>query len=284
MRATPTVDNMDGERYHMTYHSRSGIMATKGTKGADTTTIDVLKVTTSQLTFCVVGTSPLICNAMSAKARQQLLLPPITKTRSQKQSTLKHEPMEEYRRSPYKAIGDDVPTRIVFPGAAFKALLASAALDLDGANKAQIGRLSYVPLYNVPIYGIPQLFMSIVRSADMNKTPDVRTRAILPKWAATFSVEFVTPILREQSVTNLLASGGITRGIGDWRPEKGKGSFGQFRIAGPSDPEYLHILKTGGRAAQDAALHAPTCYDHETEELLEWFGAEVARRGFKVSA
>lgn len=253
-------------------------------KQKDVTTIDVLKVTTSELTFCLVGTSPLICNAMSAKARQQLLLPPAAKTRSQKQSTLKHEPIEEYRRSPYRAIGDEAATRIVFPGAGFKSVLASAALDLDGANKTQIGRLSYVPQYNVPIYGIPQLFMSVVRSADMNRTPDVRTRAIIPQWACSFSIVFVTPILREQAVTNLLASGGITRGIGDWRPEKGKGSFGQFRIAGPDDPEYKQILTTGGRVAQDAALESPTFFDQETEELMEWFNAEVARRGFKVSA
>jgi hypothetical protein len=250
-------------------------------KKSETTTIDVLKVTTSRITFHIVGTSPLICNAMSEKARQQLLLPPETKSRTQRQSTLKHDPIEEYKRSVYKARGDEAPTRIIFPGAGFKALLASTALDLTGASKSQIGRLSWVPEYNVHVYGIPALLMSVVRSADMARTPDIRTRAIVPQWACTFSIECVTPMLNEQAVTNLLASGGITRGIGDWRPEKGKGSFGQFRIAGPDDPEYQTIVKSGGRLAQDAALGNPTCYDNESEELLSWFNTEAKRRGLK---
>ena len=94
-----------------------------------------------------------------------------------------------------------------------------AALDLPGARKAQIGRLVQVKegTYRdlIPIYGEPQLLMSVTRSADMNRTPDIRSRCIIPNWAAQITISFVLPTLRETAVVNLLAAAGITAGVGD---------------------------------------------------------------------
>ena len=118
----------------------------------------------------------------------------------------------------------------------------------------------------------------------MNRTPDVRTRVIVPEWAAKVSVSFVTPILREQGVANLLASAGITQGVGDWRPGKGSGTYGQFELVGENDARFVHALKYGGRAAQKKAMDSPEAYDRETRELLDWFGVESKRRGFKAVA
>lgn len=251
----------------------------KKTKDA---TIDVMELQTTTLHVHIVGTTPLICNAMSQKVRQDLLLPPKKKSKSMREATLKHVPIDEYRRSPYRSAGDDNPTRIIFPGGGFKAAIAAAALDIPGANKTQIGRLSYVNERDIPIYGIPQMMMSVVRNSDMARTPDVRTRAILPEWAAELSITFVTPNLNEQAVANLLAAAGIIVGIGDWRPQKGKGNFGQFRLADADDAEFARIVKTGGTKAQDQGLESPTFFDVETEELFEWFEAEAARRGFEL--
>jgi hypothetical protein len=158
----------------------------------------------------------------------------------------------------------------------------SAALDLPGTSKTQIGRLAYVENDEVPIYGIPELLMSVTRSAGIDKTPDVRTRAILPRWACFISVQFTKPILKEQAIVNLMAAAGITQGVGDWRVQKGSGNYGQFALTDPSDKAFQEIVKTGGREAQDAAIAEPICYDSETEELLAWFDVEVKRRGFKA--
>lgn len=247
-------------------------------------TIDVVRVTKEALTFHIVGTSPFVCNAMSAKVRQYLLCPPKRKTRMEKETTLKHEPLEEYRRSAYYSKGNKEPTRIVFPAAGFKRAMSTAALELPGVSKTQIGRLCWVDGPIVHLFGIPQLWMAVVRSADMAHTPDVRTRAILPEWAASFTMEFVTPNLNQQSIANLIANAGIFIGVGDGRPEKGALSFGRFEVVAPKDPRYLRILKAGGRKAQDAAFKNPTCYDVETEELLDWWQAEKRRRGFEVVA
>jgi hypothetical protein len=248
------------------------------------TEIDVLKVDHGQLDFCILGTSPMILNRMSEKVLHELLMPKGKKTTAEKAGSLKHDPIAEFQASPYRNPDENSPTLLQHLSSAFKGALKSAALDLPGSSKSQIGRLTWVNGERVSIYGIPQIFMSVTRSADMNRTPDVRTRAIVPKWCAQISVSFVQPILRAQSVANLLASAGITQGIGDWRPGKGSGTYGQFVLADKDNKDMLHLMKTAGRSAQIKAMENPTPYDDDTAEMLAWFGVEAKRRGFKVVA
>lgn len=252
----------------------------KQTKDTD---VDILKVSQKAITFSILGRTPLICNAMSQKVLQELLCPGPKKNRAAMASNLKHDPYREYRDSPYKSVGKNANTRILMPSTAFKAALGSVATDIPGAAKAQIGRLTYVEGDYVEIYGTPKLFMSVVRSADMNKTPDVRTRAIIPEWACKITVLYTVPLLKDKAIINLLAAAGVLRGIGDWRPEKGKGNYGQFEIVGKDDKNHKKILKQGIKA-QDAALKDPECYDGETATLLNWFNDEAKERGFKVAA
>jgi hypothetical protein len=216
---------------------------------------------------------------MSEKAKHELLMPKGKKTATEKALSLKHMPIDEYRASAYTL--KDGPALLALMSTAFKGALRSAALDMPGAKKAQIGRLTYIEGDYVGIFGVPKLFMAIVRSADMNRTPDVRTRAIVPAWACSLRVTFVQPLIRAQAVANLLAAAGITIGVGDGRPEKGAMSYGQFRIADRDDPEFKRILKDGGRKAQQAGLDNPEPYDEETRELLTWFDDERAKRQLK---
>ncbi len=243
--------------------------------------ISIIEVQQGRFEVCILGKSPLILNRMSEKAARELLLPR-KKTAADKAANLKHNPPEEYRASAYKSTGANDPTRLLMLSTAFKGAMRSVATDIPGAAKAQIGRLTYVAGDYVPIYGVPKLFMSITRSADMNKTPDVRTRAIVPEWACRLSVTYVKPILREKDVVNLLAAAGIMRGVGDWRPEKGAGAYGQFSLVSDMDKDFVRVVKTGGRVAQDKALADPEPYDVESAELLAWFTEEAERRGFPV--
>lgn len=244
--------------------------------------VKVDRVEKEILRLYVVGTSPMICNRMSEKVKRELLLPAGRKDSTQKQTTLKHNPLEEFAASPYRLESDEEPTLLAVMASAFKGAMCTAALDVPGAKKAQIGRLVYVEGEMVPVYGVPMLFMSVTRSADMNKTPDVRTRAILPRWAAAIDVSFVSPIIKAETVVNLLSAAGITSGIGDWRPEKGKGDYGQFRLANEEDGELLEIMAEGDRSRQTEAMESPVCYDADSQEMLEWFHVEAKRRGFKA--
>ena len=257
-------------------------MAAKKNTAPDSEITDILKVSTGSVECCIVGTSPLVLNRMSEKAKHELLMPKGRKNATERATTLKHIPIDEYRASAYTL--KDGPTLLALMSTAFKGALRSAALDMPGAKKAQIGRLTYIEGDYVGIYGVPKLFMAIVRSADMNKTPDVRTRAIVPAWACALRVTFVQPLIRAQAVVNLLAAAGITIGVGDGRPEKGAMSYGQFRITTKDDDEFKRILKEGGRKAQQAGLDAPVCYDDETTELLSWFDHERAQRQLRGGA
>lgn len=224
-------------------------------------------------TFLIKGVTPLIYNAMSAKAKHDLLVPTRRRTAADRAGTPKHEPFEEYRSSVYRA--KDGPTRLIFPAPAFKKAMATAALDLPGTKKTEIGRLVWAEGTHVAIYGVPQLLMSVVRMADISKTPDIRTRAILPEWACMVTINYQRPKLSGVAVANLLAAAGLTVGIGDFRQEKGAGNFGQFHLVNDTDEGYKRIVADGGCAAQDAALADPTTYDNETEELLSWYKGKV---------
>jgi len=258
-------------------------MATKS-KAAESGEIDIIQINTGTITVAVVGTAPLILNRLAEKARQELLLPKPKKNAAEKAGSLKHDPLAEFRASPVTLRDDTQPTLLALPATAFKGAIRTAALDLPGASKSQIGRLTYIAGEFVGVYGVPQVFSTIVRSADMKRTPDVRTRCIVPSWAAVLRITFVKPILREQAIANLLAAAGITVGVGDFRPEKGAGTYGQFEVVGADDERLLKIMQTGGRAAQKAAMDDPQAYDQDTEELLAWFDVELRRRGFKVAA
>lgn len=250
-------------------------MAAKKSTPSDTIS-EILTVTTGEIVCCLLGTSPLILNRMSEKAKHELLMPRGRKTASEKATTLKHDPIEEFRASPYTLSSG--PTLLAHKATAFKKAICAAALDMPGAKKAQIGRLTFVEGEYVSIYGVPKLHMAITRSADMNKTPDVRSRATVPEWACVVRVRYVQPLIRHQAVVNLLAAAGITMGVGDWRQEKGSGSYGQFKVVDKQDETFARILDTGGREAQVEAMANPVCYDDETTELLDWFRDERTRR------
>lgn len=226
----------------------------------------------------VIGERPLIHNRMSEKAKRELLLPGGRKTAADKAANLKHNPLEEFRASPY-LLPDEYDTFIGIMSSAFKGAMMTAALDMPGAAKSKIGRLVYVHGDYVPVYGIPELLMSVTRSAGMNATPDIRTRAVMPKWAAFVRISFAVPLLNEQSILNLLAAAGMTAGVGDWRPEKGKGDYGRFRISNPDDADFLEIVENQGRLAQGAAMESPAFYDEQSAELFAWYGTEVRRQG-----
>lgn len=254
------------------------------TKMANAGEISIMEVVKGQMDFCILGTSPLIMNRMSQKVWFELLAPKGKKTASEKASSLKHDPIQEFRDAPYTMADPNAPTLLGMMPTAFKRAMGTAALDMPGAKKTQIGRLVYIEGEMISVYGVPKVFMAITRSADMNKTPDVRTRAILPEWACKLSITFTKPILREQSIVNLLAAAGFQSGVGDWRQEKGSGSYGAFKVVSEDDKDFNRILKTMGRTAQEEAVKAPEPYNDETSEMLAWFDVEIRRRGFKVAA
>lgn len=246
-------------------------------KSDEPRTIEINAVDVCQVDFCVRGTTPLISNRFSVKARQQLLLPPLPTNRAERNNTLKHDPVHEFRSAVYMNRDSKRPALFHLPNGMFHKSLGAAALDTPGAKRTQIERLTKIVDVNIDLYGVPTLFMAMVRNSDINKTPDVRTRPMFDEWACKITVQYVRGTLTERSIANLLGAAGQIIGIGDWRGEKG-GPYGSYVVVPETDEDYLRIIKTQARKAQQAALDNPICADADSEELLAWFHAEVSKR------
>ena len=226
----------------------------------------------------LLGLTPFVCNRQSEKTKRELLFP-AQKTKSGfRELTLKHDPLQEYQASPYVNDIEGSPTYILMKGGAFKSAACDSAVDTAELKAAQMRRLVSVPDFYVPLFGIPKIWMTDVRQAGMNRTPDIRTRVIIPEWCAVVEFTYVMPLNNETKLLHLIANGGITRGVGDGRTEKGALDFGQFTIVPLNDPVATAIMTTGGREAQEAAINHPAPFDKETKELLTWFSEERVRR------
>ena len=187
-------------------------------------------------------------------------------------------PEQEFKDSLYKKSYGE--TLLCFPSPGIKQAMATAALETDGIKKTTVNRLLFLPEQYVNVWGTPYLKMDIVRSADINKTPDVRTRGYLPRWCAEVRLRFIAPALSTFDVTSLLSNAGAIVGIGDYRQEKGRGSFGCFDVFDGKNkniPEWDDIVKES-REAQQHAMDYPICADPETEELMEMIGIERQKR------
>lgn len=238
--------------------------------------IDALKQ--GRVTLRLIGTTPLYFNAMSAKAKRTLLIGGGRKTAAEKKE-LKHNPLQEFRDSIYRL--PDGPTLLGFPAPGIKGAMATAALETPGITKTSVQRLIFLPQEKVSIWGKPYLKMDVVRSADIAKTPDIRTRAFLPRWCAEVDIAFVTPTLSTYAVVSLLQNAGVIVGIGDFRQEKGRGSYGTFAVAGDDLGDWQEVwdeVTAEGRDVQTAAMEDPEVADDDTAELMAMFEEEVTKR------
>ena len=253
-------------------------MATKTAVKTESVGIEVPTLQTREAMFFVRGNTPFIMSRMSEKAKRQLLLPSGRKTTAERSNSLKHDPLGEFQDAPY-TLPEDYETLLATPASAFKHGMLLAALRIPGVRKTEISQLLWVDGDLVPVWGVPNMLMSVVRSADMNKTPDIRTRCIVPEWATVIRVTYVYPVLNESSVTNLLVTAGLLSGIGDWRPQKGSGNYGQYFVTREDDPDFKRILASGGREAQLSAMNNPVMYDKDSADLFQWYMGEIRSRG-----
>jgi hypothetical protein len=238
---------------------------------------------------------------MSQKVREGLLVGMRKKTAAERLE-IKHHPYDEFRGALEQMPDEGAPpTFCAIRAASFKASFEAAALRVAGIKKTEVQALMRVrplqppfadykldPEY-LPLWGIPALRMDIVRSADMNRTPDVRSRPCFKRWATEFEVEFVTPNFKAQSIAALVNNAGLYAGVGDYRLQKG-GTFGQFNIVEVDEVEFLNrsagelrkdwneVVDTMGYQAQKAAFDDPKPYDDEAKQLLTFYEDEIVRR------
>jgi len=247
--------------------------------------LDIQPLKQGRLRLRMMGQTPLYFNSMSSKSMRDLLIGGGKKTAAQRKE-IKHNPEQEYRDTVYKkSFGE---TLLCFPAPGIKGAMATAALETAGITKTSVQRLIFLPQTHVQIWGTPQLKIDMVRSADMNKTPDMRTRAYLPRWCAEVDIAYVQPTLDAHSIVSLLTNAGSIVGIGDFRQEKGRGSFGTFSVhteqsMGSFQGDWDELMKEA-RDVQQAALDNPEYADDQTAELMAFLAEERSRRDIDLIA
>src|SRR3990167_9542624 len=175
-------------------------------KAEKATEISVQTLKQGHVRLRIIGMTGLYCNRMAKKAKEQLLTGGRKKTSTEKLN-IKHHPLDEYRDS--VELLREGPTALGIKVTAIKGAMCTAALETAGVTKTSSQRLLFMPGDYAALYGTPAVRIDVVRSADINKTPDVRTRAYLPVWGAEIDIKYITPQLSISAVTSLLCNAEI---------------------------------------------------------------------------
>lgn len=207
------------------------------------------KFTYQTIKITVVGRSPLIVHAWSAKAIKMML----DKQRGiASPGREKKNPLQDFRDSLYV-----LPEKKGFgiPAPAFKACIVSGANDVE-LKMTEVKRAVHVNFYTVPLICPPlqkklwtdwdhtyekQLKYEHSLGCSMRQdlvrldsgVADVRFRGCFPIWECELEVEFNSKVLSLEQVVNLFQSGGLGAGVGEWRPSAPvcrSGEYGRFSV------------------------------------------------------
>ena len=229
------------------------------------------------------GTTPLIMNRMPNKYRKEMLIGGKPKRTDADKQGLRQNPRAEFKSGlhffeeawePRDTDGNVLgpPTHVGFPTVAFKAAMIETTKDLPGIAGTQVKRLVFLPDEYAPIYGVPQLRMDVTRQAGMTRAPQMTTRPEFPVWESLLVVRYASPMLNQKKIATLLANAGIICGIGEYRQEKGKGSFGCFELVDSiSPPDDISVRQR--EAIEEAVPATP-----DIAVLLAEYDAEVEAR------
>lgn len=175
----------------------------------------------------VRGVSPLIVNAFSNKAKEEMA------AKQQKQARLAKaakDPVACFNAARYVVNGKDCITAITMK----KAIMTAATFADE--YKTHIGMCLFVRGSEgngdfIPILGSkPQMREDVVRVGTMTKTADLRYRPEYVDWSAEFVIEYNARVLTADQVLNLVSIAGFSCGVCEWRPQKGGGDYGRFEL------------------------------------------------------
>lgn len=206
------------------------LMATLTTSSNGKTTvetIDIAPIEVGILHIPIVGTSPLIINRFSEKAKRQLL----DKAQGRKSPREPKDPEAEYQAAFYRFEdgGYGIPA-IAFKsatvgGARFFGQITMTALKQFLFFRGEVG-LDGQQLAR--IVGEPKMREDVVRIGKGTGT-ELRYRPEFLDWSTTLEVVYVRASLTKGSVLSLIDAGGLGVGVGEWRPER-DGTFGTYMI------------------------------------------------------
>lgn len=187
--------------------------------------IELQKMNVVEVTFSIVGISPIIFHSWDEKAKKEMAL---AKPNREKGGHVDKDPVALCEKCLYRTEDGGVG----FPLLAFKASLISAAHKDLGIEKTAVRKAFFLPTtpgMTVPLLveGDYEIREDLVRIGQ--GSPDVRYRPSYVDWRVELSGVLDTDILSPSSFFSLVNRAGFGVGVCEWRPEKG-GEFGRFRI------------------------------------------------------
>lgn len=185
-----------------------------------TSVIELPPLNIQQVTFTLIGDSPLIVHAWSEKAKRQMLDKQMKKATKAKEAK---DPEADYKACFYRtetgAYG--------FPAIGVKAAMISACRFADMKMTAARGAF-HIDCEMLEVIGDPRPREDMVRVG--MGTADIRYRPEFPVWRIPVTLKINASVISAEQVANLLNIAGFGVGIGEWRPER-NGQYGRFHVA-----------------------------------------------------
>lgn len=190
-------------------------------------TITLPPLNLREMSVEVVGDSPLISHAWSAKAKKQIL---DKQTKKAKQAREAKDPDQDFRESLYEIDGGGYG----FPAVAFKSAAVDACSHVSGVTKVLARGAFHIIGDMIPIDGTPTPREDMVRVG--MGVADIRYRGEFKSWRAKLRIRYNAQVLSPEQIVNLFNTAGFAIGVGEWRPQR-DGSFGMFHVATSSDAQ-----------------------------------------------
>jgi hypothetical protein len=196
----------------------------------------------------VIGDSPLIVHAWSAKAKREMLDKQMKKAKGAKEAK---NPKADFESSLYR-----IDDGYGFPSIGFKAAAVTAGTSVAGLTKIAARQAFHILGEDIDVAGafegtsarhnLVRIEGKLSMREDMVKiamgTADLRYRGEFSDWHARLLVRYNANVLSESQILNLINVAGFAVGVGEWRPEK-DGMNGMFHVADERDMARLEAVQ-----------------------------------------
>lgn len=184
--------------------------------------VEIKAINILRVTLTLIGDSPLIVDAWSAKAKKGMLDKQMKKAQTAKQAK---DPARDYEEAFYR-LENGKPG---FPTVAFKAAAVSAGGRFsEGLKMTELRGAFHIEGELVEIIGEPKMREDMVRVG--MGTADIRYRPEFPHWTVKLPVRYNADKISIEQMANIFNLAGFGVGVGEWRPER-DGQFGMFHVA-----------------------------------------------------
>lgn len=191
-----------------------------------------------KLQDCVItvkGSSPLICNKWSEKAKQEIRDKQMKIAKAAGREA--KDPEKCFKDSLYKMPDGN---GYGFPAIAFKAAAVNACSHIEGLTKVSARGSFHIPCDLIPIKGKPIMREDMVRVG--MGAADLRYRGEFTDWEASIPVKYNSNAWSIEQLINVFNVAGFASGVGEWRPQK-NGNFGMFSVTEVQKMEYSEEVK-----------------------------------------